>query len=207
MCSEERLLRPLHLASSVSWSLRRTTCSESAEGDVLEAMYSGRAACSAWMAEASSLQSHTVTSWRVCGEKEGVTASHNEHAVHPKQPSQTNESHLIGQDGERPLQPTGGSVLGRSGKTLGVVADLSLERVDVGDDLFGANNVLGYVDDGLWAGEGAAAESRDRTLNQRVNPTVHCRLRLISPKCSELLECPQDRRIWSLSRVAYYVPF
>lgn len=76
-----------------------------------------------------------------------------------KQPSQTNESHLIGQDGERSLQPTGGSVLGSSGKTLGVVADLSLECVDVGDDLFGTNDVLGYVDDGLWAGEGAAAET------------------------------------------------
>lgn len=36
-CSELRLLRPLHVASRVSWSLRRITWSESAEGDDLEA--------------------------------------------------------------------------------------------------------------------------------------------------------------------------
>lgn len=35
-CRDERLL--LHLASSVSWSLRSTTCSESADGEFLEAM-------------------------------------------------------------------------------------------------------------------------------------------------------------------------
>lgn len=58
-------LCPLHLASSVSWSFRRTTCSDSAEGDALEAMKSGLAAFRAWMAEAINLQSQTVTSWRV----------------------------------------------------------------------------------------------------------------------------------------------
>lgn len=57
--------------------------------------------------------------------------------------------HLIGQNGESPLQAAGGSVFGGSGKPLGVVADLSLESVDVGNDLFGSDYVLGYVDDGL----------------------------------------------------------
>lgn len=64
---------------------------------------------------------------------------------------------LVGQNGESPLQAAGGSVFGGSGEPLGVVADLSLERVDVGNDLFGSDYVLGYVDDGLGTGEGAAA--------------------------------------------------
>lgn len=69
--------------------------------------------------------------------------------------------YLISQNGERPLQSAGRSVLGGSGKPLGVIADLSLQRVDVGDDLFGSDDVLGYVDDGLWAGQSAAAKGRD----------------------------------------------
>lgn len=65
--STEDRLCPLHFASSVSWSFRRTTWSDSAEGDALEAMKSGLAAFRAWMAEAINLQSQTVTSWRVWG--------------------------------------------------------------------------------------------------------------------------------------------
>lgn len=54
---------PLHLACEELWSLRRTTRSVSGpEGEDLEAMNSGRAALRAWMAVASSLLSHTVTS-------------------------------------------------------------------------------------------------------------------------------------------------
>lgn len=69
--------------------------------------------------------------------------------------------YLISQNSECPLQPTGRSILGGSGKPLSVVADLSLQRVDVGDDLFGSDDVLGYVDNGLRAGEGATTESKD----------------------------------------------
>ena len=72
--------------------------------------------------------------------------------------------YLISQDSERPLQAAGRAILGGSGKPLGVVADLSLQRVDVSDDLFGSDDVLRDVDDGLRAGEGAAAESRDTTF-------------------------------------------
>lgn len=57
--------------------------------------------------------------------------------------------YLISQNGERPLQSAGRSVLGGSGKPLGIIADLSLQCVDVGDDLFGSDDVLWYVDDGL----------------------------------------------------------
>lgn len=72
--------------------------------------------------------------------------------------------YLISQNSECPLQSAGRSVLGGSGKPLGIVADLSLQRVDVGDDLFGSDDVLGYVDDGLRAGEGAAAENKHTWL-------------------------------------------
>lgn len=70
-------------------------------------------------------------------------------------------TYLISQNSKCPLQSTGRSILGSSGKPLCVVADLSLQRVDVGDNLFGADDVLGYVDDGLRAREGAATESKD----------------------------------------------
>lgn len=66
--------------------------------------------------------------------------------------------HLICQNSERPLQPVGRSLLGGSGEPLGVVADLRLQRVDVGDDLFGSHDVLRDVDDGLRARQSAAAE-------------------------------------------------
>lgn len=64
--------------------------------------------------------------------------------------------YLISQNSERPLQSAGRSVFCGSGQPLCVVADLRLQRVDVGDDLFGSDYVLGNVDDGLRAGEGAA---------------------------------------------------
>lgn len=80
--------------------------------------------------------------------------------------------YLISQNSECPLQSAGRSVLGGSGKPLGVVADLSLQRVDVGDDLFGSDDVLGYVDDGLRAGEGAAAENKHVALASCQHPTL-----------------------------------
>lgn len=123
-------------------------------------MYSGRAAFNAWMAEANSLQSQTVTSWRVW-EAEGKVFLYLIRNVCPKQHFQSYVKYLISQDGERPLQSAGWSILGGSGKPLSVVADLSLERVDVGDDLFGSDDVLRYVDDGLRAGQGAATESKE----------------------------------------------
>lgn len=82
-CRDVRLL--LHLASSVSWSLRRTTCSESADGEFLEAMYSGLAAFRACTAEARSLQSHTVTSCRVYERERCQAIKHSIHTsnTHP----------------------------------------------------------------------------------------------------------------------------
>lgn len=80
--------------------------------------------------------------------------------------------YLISQNSERPLQTAGRSILGSSGKPLGVVADLSLQRVDVGDDLFGSDDVLRYVDDGLRAGQGATTESENTDLAAGLYPTV-----------------------------------
>lgn len=68
--------------------------------------------------------------------------------------------YLISQDSKRPLQSAGGAILRSSGKTLSIVSDLRLQRVDVGNDLFGSDNIAGNVDDGLRAGERTAAESR-----------------------------------------------
>lgn len=72
--------------------------------------------------------------------------------------------YLIRQNGERPLQPTGRPILGGPGKPLGVVANLRLQRVDVGDDLFGSHDVLRDVDDGLGAGQSAAADHKEAWL-------------------------------------------
>lgn len=94
--------------------------------------------------------------------------------------------YLISQNSERPLQSTGRSILGCSGKPLCVVADLSLQRVDVGDNLFGSDNVLGYVDDGLRTGEGTAAESKDALFQQRVCIRLYADDTLISSKCKKL---------------------
>lgn len=55
--------------------------------------------------------------------------------------------YLISKTGQGPLQSAGGSILGSSGKPLGIVTDLRLQRVDVANDFFGLDDVLGYVDD------------------------------------------------------------
>lgn len=95
--------------------------------------------------------------------------------------------YLISQDSESPLQPAGRSIFGGSGKPLGIVADLSLQRVDVGDDLFGSDDVLGYVDDGLGAGEGAAAGSKDIAFQQHFCIRLYADDTLSSSKCKKCL--------------------
>lgn len=71
-------------------------------------------------------------------------------------------THLICQDGKSSLHAISGTVLRGTRQPFRIVADLSLERVDVGDDLFGTDNILRDVDDGLGAGQSTAAE-QERT--------------------------------------------
>lgn len=68
--------------------------------------------------------------------------------------------YLISQGGQGALQPAGRAVLGSARQPLRVVAHLRLQRVDVSDDLFGSNHVLGHVDQGRGAAERPGAASR-----------------------------------------------
>lgn len=53
--------------------------------------------------------------------------------------------HLLFQDGQGPLQGVGRAVLGSPGQALCVVAHLSLQRVDLANQLLGFHDVLRLV--------------------------------------------------------------
>ena len=69
-------------------------------------------------------------------------------------------AHLISQYGEGSLQAVGGALLSGPREALGIVADLSLQGVDVRDDLFGTDDVLRHVHNGLGAGQSTAAKTK-----------------------------------------------
>lgn len=74
-------------------------------------------------------------------------------------------AHLVCQYRECSLQAVGRALLGGAGEALGVVADLSLQSVDVRDDLFGTDDVLRDVHDGLGAAQRTAALKTERNTH------------------------------------------
>lgn len=69
----------------------------------------------------------------------------------------SSDTHLIRKDGKGSFHAVSGAFFSSARQTLSVVADLSLECVDMGDDLFGTDDILRDVDDGLGAGQRTAA--------------------------------------------------